>query len=85
MRLYASFCRDYIRRTSLWHEPLEEENVGDGGLHEVACGAHKHLTRPSQRRLSIARLKENDGELLAPHSRGAIGRVKPDRPSPLIA
>ena len=31
MPVYVPFSREYSTRTSLWHEPLEEENVGLGG------------------------------------------------------
>ena len=58
MSVYVSLSREYSTRTSLWHEPLEEENVGLGALHEVTSDSYKHLTRSAQRRLSIARLKE---------------------------
>ena len=84
MPVYVSFSREYSNRTSLWHEPLEEENVGLGALHEVTSDSYKHLTRSAQRRLSIARLKETDGVVIASHSKGAIGRVKSERRSPLI-
>ena len=56
MAVYASFARDHTPHTALWHEPLEEENVGGGAVHEVTCGSYKHITRSSQRRLSISRL-----------------------------
>ena len=46
--------------------------------------SYKHLTRSAQRRLSIARLKETDGVVIASHSKGAIGRVKSERRSPLV-
>ena len=49
----------------------------------VTCDSYKHITRTSQRRLSISRLREKDGPLLATLSRGAIGRAKSDRVSPL--
>ena len=84
MPVYASFARDHTPHTTLWHEPLEEENVGGGAVHEVTCGSHKHITRSSQRRLSISRLRGKDGPLLATFSRGAIGRAKSDRASPLV-
>ena len=76
MPVYAPFARDYTARTALWHEPLEEENVGGGAVHEVTWGSYKHITRSSQRRLSISRLRTKDGPLLATFSRGAIGRAK---------
>ena len=84
MPVYVSFSREYSTRTSLWHEPLEEENVGLGALHEVTSDSYKHLARSAQRRLSIARLKETDGVVIASHSKGAIGRVKSERRSPLV-
>ena len=83
MPVYASFARDHTSHTALWHEPLEEENAGGGAVHEVACGSYKHIARSSQRRLSISRLRGKDGPLLATFSRGAIGRAKSDRVSPL--
>ena len=84
MPVYASFSRDHAPHTTLWHEPPEEETVGGGAVHEVTCGSYKHITRSSQRRLSISRLREKDGPLLATFSRGAIGRATSDRASPLI-
>ena len=41
MLVYVSFSREYSTRTSLWHEPLEEENVGLGALHEVTSDSYK--------------------------------------------
>ena len=82
---YASFARDYTGRTTLWHEPSEQENVGCGALHKVTCDVYKHITRSYQRRLSLSRLATRDGALLASHSRGAVGRAKSERASPLIA
>ena len=84
MPVYAPFARDCTVHTTLWHEPVEEENVGGGAVHEeVTCGSCKHITRSSQRRLSISRLRTKDGPLLATFSRGAIGRAKSARVSPL--
>ena len=83
MPVYASFLRDHTPHTTLWHEPLEGENVGGGAVHEVTCDSYKHITRVSQRRLSILRLRERDGPILATFSRVAIGRAKSDRVSPL--
>ena len=80
--VYASFARDHMSHTALWHEPLEEENVCGGAMHEVACGSYKHIARSSQRRLSISRLRGKDGPLLATFSRGAIGRARSDRAFP---
>ena len=81
--VYAPFARDCTVRTPLWHEPLEEENIGSGAVHEVTCGSYKHITHSSHRRLSISRLRCKNGPLLATFSRGAIGRAKSDRVSPL--
>ena len=83
MPVYAFFARDCTVYTALWHAPLEEENVGGGAVHEVTCDSYKHVTRSSQRRLSISRLRAKDGPLLATFSRGAIGRAKSHRVSPL--
>ena len=47
MPVYASFLRDHAPHTTLWHEPLEEENVGGGAVHEVTCDSYKHITRSS--------------------------------------
>ena len=35
MPLYASFRRALRGHTMIWYKPLEEENVGHGGCHEV--------------------------------------------------
>ena len=35
MPLYVSFQRALRGHTTIWYEPLEEENVGHGGCHEV--------------------------------------------------
>ena len=84
MPVYASFSRDHTPHTTLRHEPLEEENVGCGAVQEVTRDSYKHITRASQRRLSISRLRVKDGPLLATFSRGAIGRARSDRASPLM-
>ena len=84
MPVYAWFAHDHTLHMALWHEPLEEEIVGGGAVHEVTCGSYKHITRSSQRRLSISRLRGKDGPLLATFSRGAIGRAKSDRASPIV-
>ena len=83
MPVYAPFARDHTSHTALWHEQFEEENVGGGAVHEVTCGSYKHITLSSQRRLSISRLRREDGPLLATFSRGVIGRAKSGRVSPL--
>ena len=84
MPVYATFSRDHMPHTAFWHAPLEEENVGGGAVHEVPFGSYKHVTRSSQRRLSISRLREKDGPLLATFPYGAIGRARSDRASPLM-
>ena len=48
MPVYAPFARDHTSHTTLWHEPLEEENIGGGAVHEVTCGSYKHITRSPQ-------------------------------------
>ena len=83
MPVYAPFARDCTVHTTLRRETLEEENVGGGAVHEVTCGSYKQTTRSSQRRLSISRLRAKDEPLLATFPRGAIGRAKPGRISPL--
>ena len=59
--------------TTAWYEPLEEENVGHGGCHEVMGGVYKHITASSQRRLSIERVGAKDVAFLATFGKGAIG------------
>ena len=65
MPVYASFARGHTPHTVLWRERLDEENFGGGAVHEVTCDSYKHITCSSQRRLSISRLREKDGPLLA--------------------
>ena len=43
MPVYVSFSREYSTRTSLWHEPLKEENVGLGALNEATSDSYRHL------------------------------------------
>ena len=38
MPLYVSFRRALHGHTTVWYEPLEEENIGHGGCHEVTGG-----------------------------------------------
>ena len=40
--LYISFRRMSRQNTQLWHEPLEEENVGHGTAHEVTGDSYRH-------------------------------------------
>ena len=85
MPLYVSFQRKYAGRTVLWHdEPLEEEGVGHEALHEVVSDSYKHITRTSQRRLSIQRVRNKDGWLHATFTKGAAGRGRSERLTPLI-
>ena len=81
MPVYAPFAHHNTSHVTLRHESLEEENVGGGAVHEVACGSCKHITRSSQQRLSISRLRGKDGPLLATFSRGGVGRAKSNRAS----
>ena len=76
MPLYVSFRRALHGHTTIWYEPLEEENVGHGGCHEVTGNAYKHITASAQRRLSIERVGTKDGAFLATFGKGAIGRAR---------
>ena len=76
MALYVSFCRALQGHTTVWYEPLEEENVGHGGFHEVTGDVYKHTTAPVQRSLSIERVCAKDGAFLAAFGKGAIGRAR---------
>ena len=51
MALYVSFRRALRGHTMVWYEPLEEENVGHGGCHEVTGDLYKHIMASAQRRL----------------------------------
>ena len=42
MPLCASFRRALHGHTTVWYEPLKEENVGHGGCHEVTGDVYKH-------------------------------------------
>ena len=44
MPLYVSFRRAFRGHTTIWYEPLEEENVGHEGCHEVTGDTYKHIT-----------------------------------------
>ena len=84
MPVYAPFARDHTSHTAFWHEPFEEENVGGGAVHEVACGSYKHITYSScQRRLSISHGCEGRTDLFSlPSSAGrsdAPSRTVPHR------
>ena len=77
MPLYVSFRRALRGHTTIWYEPLEEENVGHGGCHEVTGVMYKHITASTQRRLSIERTGAKDGAFLATFGKGAIDRSVP--------
>ena len=49
MPLYVSFRRALRGNTTMWYEPLEEENVGHEGCDEVTGGTYKHITASAQR------------------------------------
>ena len=85
MPLYVSFSRAQTTKTILWYEPMEEEGVGRGAIHEVVSDSYRHITRSSQRRLSIARLSEKEGEFFATHVKGATGRTRSEKPSALTS
>ena len=76
MGLYVPFRRALRGHTTVWYEPLEEENVGHGGCHEVTGDVHKHITASAQRHLSIERVGVKDDAFLATSGRGAIGRAR---------
>ena len=76
MALYVSFRRTLRGHTTIWYEPLEEENVGHGGCHEVTGDAYKHITAPAQRRLSIERAGAKEGAFFATFDKGAIDRAR---------
>ena len=83
--LYVSFRRALHGHTTIWHEPLEEENVGHSGCHEVTGGVHKHTTASSQRRLSIEQVGIKDGTFLATFGKGAIGRARSESRSTFVS
>ena len=76
MALYVSFHCALRGHTTIWYEPLEEENVGYGGCHEVTGDVHKHITAPAQRRLSIERVGVKGGAFLATFGKGAVGYAR---------
>ena len=84
MPLYVSFQRKLTGRTMLWYEPLEEEGVGHEALHEVVNDSYKHITRSSQRRMSIQRIRNKDGWFHATFMKGSAGRPRSERLTPLI-
>ena len=85
MPLYVSFRRALHGHTTVWYEPLEEENVGHGGCHEVTGDVYKHITASAQRRLSIERVGIKDGAFLATFGKGAIGRARSESRSTFVS
>ena len=85
MALYVSFRRALRDHTTVWYEPLEEENVGHGGCEEVTGDVYKHSTAPAQRRLSIERVGVKDGAFLATFGKGAIGRARSESRSTFVS
>jgi len=85
MPRYVSFRRALRGHTTIWYEPLEEENVGHGGCHEVTGDTCKHITAPAQRRLSIERAGAKDGAFLAMFGKGAIGRARSESRSTFVS
>ena len=85
MPLYVSFRRALHSHTTVGCEPLEEENVGHGGYHEVTWGVYKHITVSAQRRLSIERVGIKDGAFLATFGKGAIRRVRSESRSTFVS
>ena len=85
MPLYVPFCRALRGHTTIWYEPLEEENVGHGGCHEVTGDVYKHITASAQRRLSIERVGAKDGAFLATFGKGAIGRARSESRSTFVS
>ena len=84
MALYVSFRRALRGHTTVWYEPLEEENVGHGGCHEVTGDVYKHITASAQRRFSIERVGVKDGAFLATFGKGAIGRARSESRSTFV-
>ena len=82
---YVSFRHALRGHTTIWYEPLEEENVGHGGCHEVTGDLYKHITASAQRRLSIERVGVKDGAFLATFGKGAIGRARSESRSAFVS
>ena len=66
MPLYAPLRRALHGHTTVWYEPLEEENVSHGGCHEVMGDVYKRITASAQRRLSIERVGRHQRRRLPP-------------------
>ena len=85
MALYAPLCRALHDHSTVWYEPLEEENVGHGGCHEVTGDVYKHITAFAQRRLSIEQVGIEDGTFLATFGKGAIGCARSECRSTFVS
>ena len=85
MPLNTSFRRALRGHTTIWYEPLEEENVDHGGCQEVAGDVYKHITASAQRQLSIERAGAKDGAFLATSGKGAIGRARSESRPTLVS
>ena len=85
MPLYVSFRRALSGHTTIWYEPLEEENVGHEGYHEVTGETYKHITAPAQRRLSIEQTGAKGGAFLATFGKGTIGRARSESKSSFVS
>jgi hypothetical protein len=85
MALCVSFRRALRGHTTVWYEPLEEENVGHGGSHEVTGNVYKHITGSAQQHLSIERVGVKDGVFLATFGKGAIGRARSESRSTFVS
>ena len=85
MPLYVSFRRALRGHTTIWNEPLKEENVGHGGCHEVTGDVYKHITAPTQNRLSIERAGAKDGTFLATFGKSTIGGARSENRSTFVS
>ena len=85
MPLYVSFRCALCGHTTIWYEPLEEENIGHEGCHDVTGDIYKHITASAQRRLSIERAGAKDGAFLATFGKGAIGRARSESRSTFVS
>ena len=84
MPLYVSFKRQARQQTQLWYEPLYEENVGHGTLHEVTGDVYRHIAKSALRRTSIRRLQRSEGDFQANFVVGATGRTPSERRSSFV-
>ena len=85
MPIYILFRRVSRQHTQLWYEPLEEENVGHSTAHEVTGDAYRNVAKAAQRRASVLRVRDKDGEFQATFVRGVVGRAPSERHSALTS